>query len=430
MKSTIEKLSDNLVSLEIEVEAEVVAQACEEAYKKMKNSVNIPGFRKGKVPKAIIEKKYSKEVFLNEAMDDIISEFYAQAVVEHEVDYIDHPDVEIIEATVDGPLKFKAVVEIAPTVELGQYKGVEVKKPVVDFAPEMVDKHLETFREKNSELVPSKSDIAKNGDVAIFDFDGSVDGEPIEGGKAEGYTLELGSGQFIPGFEEQMIGMKIGEDREINTKFPEDYHSEDLAGKDAAFKVKLHELQVKQMPEADDEFAKKISKFETITEFRANVEQELKAKAEKDYEKELRTNALQAAIDNAKVEVPAKMVTARTAKMLEDFKENIVRQGLEYEKYLELVGKTEDEIREEMKPAALNAVKADLVMKEVAKQENLAVSNEDMEEEIDKLSKEYGHDAEKIKAYMFMQGTVLEYKQALVFDKTLKFIADNAKLVD
>ena len=430
MKSTIEKLSDNLVSLEIEVEAAVVRQACEEAYKKMKTSVNIPGFRKGKVPKTVIEQKYGKEVFLNEALDDLVSEFYAQAVVEHEVDYIDHPDVSIIEATPDGPLKFKAVVEIAPTVELGQYKEVEVKKPEIAFDPEMIEKQIDTFREKAAELSPSESDTAKNGDFAIFDFDGSVDGEPIEGGQAEGYTLELGSGHFIPGFEEQMIGMKIGEEKTINTKFPEEYHSADLAGKDAVFKVKLHELKTKQMPEADDEFAKKVSKFETIAEFRANIEQELKDKVEKDYERELRTSSLQAAIDNAKVEVPQKMVTARCAKMLEDFKQNIGKQGLEYEKYMELVGKTEEEILEDMRPEALNAVKADLVMKAVAKAENLMVSNEEMEEEIDKLSKEYGQDAEKIKAYMFMQGTVLEYKQALVFDKTLRFIKDNAKLVD
>lgn len=430
MKSTIEKLSDNLVALEIEVEAEVVKQACEEAYKKMKTTVNIPGFRKGKVPKNVIEQKYGKEVFLHEAMEDLVSEFYAQAVVEHEVDYIDRPDVEIQEVSAEGPLKFKAIVEIAPPVELGEYKGVEVKKPAVEFDPAMVEKQIDTFREKNAELAPSESDTAKDGDFAIFDFDGSVDGEPIEGGKAEGYTLQLGSGQFIPGFEEQMIGMKIGEEKEIKTTFPEEYHSPDLAGKDAVFKIKLHELKAKQMPEADDEFAKKVSKFETMAEFRAHIEQEIKDNVAKEYEKELRTTSLQAAIDNAKIEVPQKMVTARTSKMLEDFKQSIGQQGLQYEKYLELVGKTEDEIREDMNPQALNAVKADLVMKEIAKKENLMVTNEEMDEEIDKLSKEYGHDAEKIKAYMFMQGTVLEYKQALVFDKTLRFVADNAKLVD
>lgn len=429
MKVSVENVEKNKVVLEIEVEEEKVREETEKAYQKLKNKLSIPGFRKGKAPRSLLEARYGRDVFLNEALDDLVSDAYVKAISENNIEPIDKPEIEMVQLENDRPLIFKATVEVPPEVKLGEYKGVEVKKPVPEFDEEQVEKQIQSYRERSAELVPVDDEAVQMGHHVVIDFEGFIEGTPFSGGKAEGYVLEIGSGHFIPGFEEQIVGMKKGEEKDIQVKFPEDYHTEEFAGKDAVFKVKLQEIKKKVLPAADDELAKKVSNFETIQELREDIANKLKSAAQDKADREYRAAVLEAVMANAEVDIPEKMIVKRAERMIKDFSDGLEQQGMEFAQYLQLANTSEEKMKEEIKPEAENAVKADLVVKAVAEKEGISVSQEELEQEVAKLAERYKQDPEKLMAFMAMQGTLPDFRQAVVFDKTVDFLIKEAKAV-
>lgn len=428
MKVTVENLEKGKVAMEIEVDAASVDKAVQKAYLEVRSKVSIPGFRKGKVPKQIIEARYGKDFLMNEALEELVTKAYVEALQQEEIEAIDRPELEIINYKEGENLVFKAVVPTPPEVELGEYKGIEVKKEEHSFDPEQVDKQLQVYRERLSELVPSGEE-AKMGDFAVLDFEGFIDGVPFEGGKAENYQLELGSGRFIPGFEAQIVGMNIGDEKEISVQFPEDYHSEEFAGKPAVFKVKLKELKKKVLPELNDELAKKVSDFATLEELKNDIENKLKAIAQDRTEKEFRSKVIEAVVENASVEIPEVMVEQKAEDLIKEFAQNIQQQGMSFEQYLSFANTTPEKMKEEIKPEAKNAVKADLVLKAIAKKEGFTVSEEELSEQLTQLGSRYNQEPEKLRQFMEMQGTLREFKDAILADKTVDFIVKEAKAI-
>jgi trigger factor len=428
MKVTVENLEKGKVAMEIEVDAASVDKAVQKAYLEVRSKVSIPGFRKGKVPKQIIEARYGKDFLMNEALEELVTKAYVEALQQEEIEAIDRPELEIINYKEGENLVFKAVVPTPPEVELGEYKGIEVKKEEHSFDPEQVDKQLQVYRERLSELVPSGEE-AKMGDFAVLDFEGFIDGVPFEGGKAENYQLELGSGRFIPGFEAQIVGMNIGDEKEISVQFPEDYHSEEFAGKPAVFKVKLKELKKKVLPELNDELAKKVSDFATLEELKNDIENKLKAIAQDRTEKEFRSKVIEAVVENASVEIPEVMVEQKAENLIKEFAQNIQQQGMSFEQYLSFANTTPEKMKEEIKPEAKNAVKADLVLKAIAKKEGFTVSEEELSEQLTQLGSRYNQEPEKLRQFMEMQGTLREFKDAILADKTVDFIVKEAKAI-
>lgn len=427
MKATWEKIEKNVGVLEVEVDAERVTEALDQAFKKVSKRVNVPGFRKGRVPRPIFEAKYGVESLYQDAIDIMLPEAYTQAVKETDINPVDQPDVEVEQIGKGQTFKFKAKVTVKPEVKLGEYKGLEVDKQAVEVTEEELDAELKRMQERHAELIIVDEDVAAQGDSVVIDFEGFVDGEAFEGGKAERYTLELGSNSFIPGFEEQLAGMGTGDFKDVEVTFPEHYHAENLAGKPAVFKVKLHEIKRKQLPALDDEFAKDVSEFDTLDEYKADLKQQLQSRKEKEAEGVHEAAVVEKAADNAEVEIPHAMIESEIQHMVKDLDNRLRMQGMNIDMFLTLSGQTIADLREQMQKEADKRVKNNLVLEQIAKEENLSVSDEELSVELDKMAEMYQRTAEEIRDILTKNGTIENLREEALIRKTIVFLVDNSK---
>lgn len=428
MKSNVEKIERNRVVLQVEVETGEMEKGIHQAYKKLVKKVNIPGFRKGKAPRKILENYIGKEYLLSEAADIILPNAYYDAVQENALEPIDQPEVEVVQLEDGQPFIFKATVDVKPEVKLGEYKGLEVKKKAYEVKEEDVQKFLENLQQRYAKLVNKENGNAEKGDIALIDFEGFIDGEAFPGGKGENYSLEIGSGTFIPGFEDQLIGMAAEEEKEINVTFPEDYHQEDLAGKPATFKVKIKGIKTKELSPIDDEFAKDVSEFETLEELKNDTRNKLKETAENRSQDEIRTELINKVVESSEVEIPNIMIERRIASFINDFANRVQQQGLSFEKYLELSGLSLDQLKDNYRAQAEKSVKTDLVLEAVAKKENIDVSEEELDKEVEQIAKVYRQDPKAFKAYLASQGTLDSLKQSIILDKAVDLLVEEAKI--
>ncbi|MEX1029562.1 MAG: trigger factor [Paenibacillaceae bacterium] len=429
MKATWEKIEKNIGVLEVEVDAEQVSLALDKAFKKVAGKVNVPGFRKGKVPRSIFEAKFGIESLYRDAIDIILPEAYMEAVKETGIDPIDRPDIDFDEFSKGNTFTFKAKVMVKPEVQLGEYKGIEVPEQSVEVTAEEVNSELESQQKRRAELIVLEKGVAENGDITIIDYEGSVDGVLFDGGKADNHSLELGSNSFIPGFEEQVVGMSKEEVKDIQVTFPEEYHSEDLAGKAAVFKVTLHEIKRKQLPELDDEFAKDVSEYETLEEYKQDIENKLKERKLKDNEITIESTVIEKAALAAEVDVPSVMVDTEVDRMVEEFGNRLRMQGMNMEMYFQFSGQSEDALREQMRDEAEKRVRSQLVLEAIANAENVTVDDDDVNEELSRLSEVYKKPADELRRIIESNGTINDFRQDLITKKTVKLLVESSKLV-
>lgn len=385
MKATWDKLEKNWMQFEVEVEAGQFAKAIDAAFRKLNQRVNIPGFRPGKAPRFIFERMYGKEALVQEAVENLLPQAYSEAIAQGQVNPIDQPEIELVQAEEGKNFIFKGKVQVAPEVTLGKLSGFGIVKPSGEVTEEQVDAQLNALRERTATLVTDESGEVKQGSFAVIDFEGFVDGEAFEGGKGENHTLEIGSETFIPGFEEQLIGAKVGETRDVKVTFPEQYHAEHLAGKEALFKVTVREVKRKELPELNDEFAAEASRFQTLAELRADIENRLKESAKANAEKEFQNAVIEAVTNDATVEVPHVLVHRRVHDMIHDFEHSLQRQGYSLELWQQATGKTHEDLHKEFEEPATKSVKTDLVLGAVARQENITVTDAEIEAEFDRM---------------------------------------------
>ena len=400
MSLQVEKLEHNMAKLTIEVSAEEVEKALQAAYIKERKKISMPGFRKGKVPRQMIEKMYGPEVFYDEAANHMISEAYGKAYDECELELVSQPKIDIVQLKKGEPFIFTAEVAVKPEVTLGEYKGLKVDKVSTRVTQKEVDEEIEKERERNARTVEVTDRAVQDKDQVLLDFEGFVDGEAFEGGKGEKYPLTIGSGAFIPGFEEQLIGAEIGKEMEVNVTFPEDYQAKELAGKAAVFKCTVQEIKVKELPELDDEFASDVSECETLDAYKAEVKKKIKERKEKVGKEKKENQAVDAAIENAQMDIPEAMIELQTKQMADDFARRIMQQGLTVEQYYQFTGMTEEKMMEEMKPQAEKRIKTRLVLEAIVAAENIEVSEERLEEELKKMAESYQMEVDKLKEFM------------------------------
>ena len=425
MNCKVEKTKNaNEVKLEITIEAEKFENAIKKVYFQNAKYFNIPGFRKGKAPQNIVEKYYGKEIFYEDAFNDVVPAEYEQALKDLNIEAVSKPEIDIVTMEKGQDLVFTAIVSTKPEVKLGKYKGIEIEKIEYNVKDEDIEKELADMQDKNARLVTVDDREAQDGDTAKIDFEGFVDGVAFDGGKGENYDLVLGSGSFIPGFESQVVGMKIGEEKDINVTFPEEYFSKDLAGKDATFKVKLHELKKKELPELDDEFAKDVSEFDTLKELKESIKERLE-KQNKDREKYEKQDAVvKALIETLKVEIPAGMIETETDNMMNDMENRMSYQGLKMEQYLKMINKTEQEFKKEYEPQAIEAIKSRLALEAVIKEEKIEATEEEIKQKLEEMANSYGRDVkdiednENIKKYI---------KEGIENEKAMDFLVENSK---
>lgn len=428
MKAKAEKLENNTVVLEIEVEPEVVDRGLERAYRDVVKKANIPGFRKGKAPRVLVERHFGKEYLLNEALDKILPDAYYEAVQETEIEPINRPQLELVQAEEGKVLIFKAKVEVKPEVALGEYKGLEAEKPAVEIIDADVDAEIEKLRQRYAKVNSLEEGEVASGDIAVIDFEGFVDGEAFPGGKGENYPLEIGSGSFIPGFEDQLVGAKVGEETEVKVNFPDEYHSSELAGKPATFKVKVSLVRRKELLPVDDELAKDVSEFDTLEELKTDVRNKLKEAAEQKAEFAVRDQVIQKAVANATVEIPEVMIDTRLNMLVNDMGLRLQRQGLSFEDYLKFSGGSMDSVRETLRPEAEKSVRSDLVLESIARTEGIDATDEELNAELEKLAEQYKQDVSTIRATLESQGSMENLQNSIAFQKTIQFLEDNAKI--
>ena len=397
MSVQVEKLEKNMAKLTIEVSAEEFDAAIEQAYQKDKKKISIPGFRKGKAPRKMIEKMYGTGVFYEDAANIVIPKAYSEAAKECGEEIVSQPEISVTQIGAGQPFIFTAEVALKPAVTLGDYKGVEVEKTPVEVSEEEVDKEVDKERENNSRTIDVDDRAVEKGDMIKLNFEGFVDGTPFEGGKAEDYSLTIGSGSFIPGFEDQLIGAKIGEEVEVNVTFPEEYHAAELKGKPAVFKCTVNEIKVKELPEADDEFAKDVSEFDTLAEYKDDIRAKLLEKKTADAKREKQNKTVAKAVENATMEIPEAMITEQVRRMADDFARRLQSQGLSMDQYMQFTGLTMDALAQQMRPEALKRIQNSLVLEAIAKAENIEVSDEKVNEEIEKMAAAYKMEADKLK---------------------------------
>ena len=416
------KVEENRVKLEVSVSAEDFEKALNSAYRKAVKSINIPGFRKGKAPRNLIEKMYGDEVFFEDAVNEAYPEALTEAVVESGLSVIrDDIDLEVVSVSREEGIVFTAVVTTYPEVSIGQYKGLEVTKNVVVVAESQVEEELEKIRDRNSRMVEITDRPTAEGDTAVFDFEGFCDGEAFDGGKAENYSLVLGSGQFIPGFEDQMIGKNVGEEFDVNVTFPEEYH-EGLAGKDAVFKIKLHEIKAKELPELDDEFAKDVSEFDTLEEYKNDIRAKLLKNAEAAADREVDHALQHALIENLDANIPEAMFELKCEDLLHDMEHRLAAQGLSLDVYMQYTGSDIDTLKESMRPRAEESVKLRLALEKVAELEGFEISEEELEAEYAKIAEMVKRDVEEVKAAINPD----DLKGDLLTEKAVEFVKENA----
>ena len=400
MSLQVEKLEHNMAKLTVEVAAEDVEKALQAAYLKQRKQINIPGFRKGKVPRQMIEKMYGPEVFYDEAANNMIPDAYAKAYDESELDIVSQPKIEVVQMEKGKPFIFTAEVATKPEVTLGDYKGLKVDKVSTRVTQKEVDEEIEKERERNARTIEVTDRAVQDKDEVTLDFEGFVDGVAFEGGKGEDYPLTIGSGSFIPGFEEQLIGAEIDKEVEVNVTFPKEYHSEELAGKDATFKCTVHTIKAKELPELDDEFASEVSECETMDAYRAEVKKNIKERKERTGKEKKENQAVDQAIENAQMDIPEAMIEFQVRQMADDFARRIQQQGLTVEQYFQCTGMTAEKMLEEMRPQAEKSIKTRLVLEAIVKAENIEVSDERVEEELTKMAEAYQMEVEKLKEFM------------------------------
>ena len=425
MSVQVEKLEKNMAKLTVEVPAEDVEKAIQGAYQKTKKSINIPGFRKGKAPRQLIEKMYGKEVFYSDAVDAMLPKAYSDAVEECGEEIVSYPKIDVVQIESGKPFIFTAEVAVKPAVTLGEYKGIQVEKAPIEVTDEEIEAQVNKEREANSRTVTVEDRAVQKGDIATIDFEGFVDGVAFDGGKGENYDLEIGSNTFIPGFEDQLVGAEIGKELDVNVTFPEEYGAKELAGKEAVFKCKVNGIKVKELPEADDEFAQEVSEFDTLDEYKADI----KAKLLKDKEDEAKRAKEDAVIgkivENATMDIPDAMVEYQTQQMLDDFGRRMQSQGLSLEQYFQFTGMTEADYKEQMKPRALQNIQSRLVLEAVAEAEKLEATEEDLEKEYAKMAEQYKLDVDKVKE-MFGEYQKEELKKDIVIQKAAELVTEAA----
>jgi len=422
---TKNQLEGNKVELKVEIEAERVNEALEQAYKKVVKDIDISGFRKGKVPRKVLEARYGKEVLHKDALDILIPEGYRKALDETGIEPIDQPDIEDFHIEEDEPASFTAIVEVKPEVELGEYTDLDVEKESAEVTEEEIEEEIERVRNQHSQLVASDKEVVEDGDFVIIDFEGKKDGEPFPGGSAEEYSLEIGSNTFIPGFEEQLIGAQVGDELELNITFPEDYNAEDLAGEDVIFDVEIKEIKEKQLPELDDEFAKEVSDYETFEEYKESIKERLQKSKEDRTQREYENKLIEKASQNAEVDVPEKMVEDELNTMFQNFTQSVSQQGMEVQDYLDYMGTDEEGWKEQNKEAAENRTRSNLVLEAIAEKEGIEISEEEIEEQIQEIAESNDQDPEQIKAFLQMQGQLDGLKDGLKMQKTIEYLKDN-----
>jgi trigger factor len=401
MSFKVEQLEEkNMVKLVIETTAEEFEAGLNKAYNKNKNKINVPGFRKGKAPRKMIEKLYGAEIFFEEAANSIIPDSYAAAADESGLEIVSQPKIKAVQLEQGKPFIFEAEVAVKPEVELGAYKGVEVAKADTEVTDADVEEELKKVQDQNSRTVTVEDRAVQDGDSTVINFEGFVDGVAFEGGKGENYPLTIGSHSFIDNFEEQIIGMNIGDEKEINVTFPEDYHAEELKGKPAVFKVTVNEIKEKQLPELDDDFAQDVSDFDTLAEYKEDLKKTISERKTNEAKAKKEDEAIAKIVENSKMDIPAAMVDTQVNKMVEDFAQRLQQQGLSINQYFQYTGMTPDKIVEEMKPEALKRIQTRLVLEAVVKAENIEVSDAEFDEELEKMAKMYQMEIAQIKEFM------------------------------
>ena len=426
MSLQVEKLEKNMAKLTIEVSAEDLEKAIEKAYQKQKNKISIPGFRKGKVPRQMVEKMYGKEVFYEDAANELIPDAYEKALLECEEDIVSSPKIEVTQIEAGKPFIFTATVALKPEVKLGKYKGVKIDKIDTEVTEEEVDAEINKERENSARNISVEDRPVKDGDITTLDFEGFVDGVAFEGGKGENYPLTIGSGAFIPGFEEQLVGAEIGKEVEVKVTFPEDYQAENLKGKDAVFKCTVKEIKEKELPELDDEFASEVSEFDTLAEYREDVKKNLAEKKAKDAKNAREEAAVNAVVEGAEMEIPEAMLETQQRQMVDEFAQRITMQGLSMEQYFQFTGTSYEQMVEQVKPQAEERIKARLVLEAVAKAENLEATEEDYEKELETMAEVYQMETDKVKELMG-EREKKNIMQDLAVRKAAEFVAENAK---
>lgn len=426
MSIKIEKTeNNNELKLEFTVDAKIFAEGIEKVFKKNAKYFNVPGFRKGKVPMNIAEKHYGVEMFYEEAFNEVVPEIYDREIKENNLEVVSRPSIDIVQMEKGKDLVFTAVVQTKPEVELGKYKGIELEKVEYTVEDKDIDHELGHMAEKNARVITVEDRPVQEGDIAVIDFEGSVDGVPFEGGKAEKHELEIGSHSFIEGFEDQVIGMKIEEEKDINVTFPEEYFSKDLAGKPAVFKVKVHEIKAKELPTMDDDFAKDVSEFDTLDELKASIKKNLEEQNEHKAKHEIEDKAIQKVCENAKVEIPSEMIELEIDNMEEDMNRRLAYQGLNVEQYLKFLNKTKEDFRNEMKPQAETSIKTRLVLEAISKDAKIEIPEEELNAKIAELAKTYNRPEDELKANEEFKKYV---SSSLESEKVIKYIVDNAKI--
>ena len=426
MSVQVEKLEKNMAKLTIEVPAEELDKAIEKVYQKQKKSISIPGFRKGKVPRAMVEKMYGKEVFYEDAAKEIMPAAYEKAYDECGEDIVSSPKVDVVQLEAGKPFIFTAEVALKPEVTLGTYKGVEVDKVEVAVTDEDVDAEIERERERNARSISVSDRTVKDGDQTVIDFEGFKDGVAFEGGKGEIYPLTIGSGAFIPGFEEQLIGKNIGEEVEVNVTFPEEYQAEELAGQPAVFKVTVKEIKEKQLPELDDEFAAEVSEFDTLAEYKEDVKKNLTEKREKDAKNAKEDAVIEAIVAEAQMDIPEAMIETQQRQMVQEFAQNIQMQGLSIEQYFQFTGLTAEAMLEQVKPQAEKRIKSRLVLEAVVKAENITATEEDFDKEVERMAEMYQMEADKVKETIGEEGKK-QIMEDLAVSKAVELVVNEAK---
>ena len=425
MNVKVEKKENSVVEIEFTMDKEQFNVELDKAFKQNAKKFKVPGFRNGMVPRAVVEKTYGEAVLYEYVIENTVDEAYKTAVIENNLEIVSRPELDIKQIGKDKDFIFVVNVCVKPEAKVSDYKGIEVKKVSTRITKKEVEEEIERTREKNARIVTveDKARELKNGDISVIDFEGFVDEKAFEGGKAENFELTIGSGQFIPGFEDQMIGMKVDEERDINVKFPEEYHATDLAGKDATFKVKLHEIKEKILPELDDEFAKDISEFDTLEEYRKDVNKKVKQRKENQAKAEKEQEAIEKFIEKVEVTIPDGMIDEEVEKMVEEMNANLSYQGLNIDQYLQYMGMSLEDYKKEMRGQAEKRIKLNLGLEAVATQEKVEVSDEDIDTKIKELAAQYG--AKDEESLLKNENARNYMKQELIHEKTLKVITDS-----
>ena len=425
MSLQVEKLEKNMAKLTIEVPAEELEKALQKAYEKQRKNINVPGFRKGKVPRQMIEKMYGPEIFYNDAADALLPEAYSKAYDEAGLDIVSQPEIDIVQMEKGKAFIFTATVATKPEVTLGEYKGIKVEKFAVEVTDEEVEAKLAEEQQKNARTINVEDRAVANGDEVVLDFEGFVNGVAFEGGKGENYPLTIGSGAFIPGFEDQLVGAELEKEVEVNVTFPAEYHAPDLASKEAVFKCTVHEIKVKEVPELDDEFAAEVSEFDTLEEYKADLKAKLVAQKEAAAARAKEDFVVEKAAENATMDIPEAMIDTQARQMVEEFAQRMQAQGLSMEQYFEFTGMTAEKMLEDVRPQAVKRIETRLVLEAIAKAENIEISDEKFEAEIAKMAEMYKMEADKLKSFMG-EAEIKQMKADMAVQEAVTLVTESA----